>query len=143
VPFPSFFNPARHILTKRIVLFGGAGALAYLTFGSDIQTVVLVNLDSRSKMVQSVQFLYALAILLSVPLQLFPAVRILENGLFYESSGKRDPRVKWYKNFFRFGMVILCSLISWAGAADLDKFVAFVGSFAWRVSAFLVGCRGI
>ncbi|KAJ3503456.1 hypothetical protein NMY22_g18245 [Coprinellus aureogranulatus] len=113
-----------------VILFGGAGALAYLTFGSDIQTVVLVNLDSHSKMVQSVQFLYALAILLSVPLQLFPAVRILENGLFYESSGKRDPRVKWYKNFFRFGMVILCSLISWAGAADLDKFVAFVGSFA-------------
>ncbi|TEB25220.1 hypothetical protein FA13DRAFT_1777545 [Coprinellus micaceus] len=118
------------VMAFLVVLFGGAGALAYLTFGSDIQTVVLVNLDSRSKMVQSVQFLYALAILLSVPLQLFPAVRILENGLFYESSGKRDPRVKWYKNFFRFGMVILCSLISWAGAADLDKFVAFVGSFA-------------
>jgi hypothetical protein len=37
-----------------VVLFGGAGILAYLTFGSDIQTVVLVNLDSHSKMVQSV-----------------------------------------------------------------------------------------
>jgi len=38
-----------------VVLFGGAGILAYLTFGSDIQTVVLVNLDSHSKMVQSVK----------------------------------------------------------------------------------------
>ena len=36
------------------VLFGGAGALAYLTFGDQIQTVVIVNLDSRSKMVQAV-----------------------------------------------------------------------------------------
>lgn len=36
------------------VLFGGAGALAYLTFGDQIQTVVIVNFDSRSKMVQAV-----------------------------------------------------------------------------------------
>ena len=106
--------------------------LAYMTFGSEIQTVVLVNLDSHSKMVQSVQFLYALAILLSVPLQLFPAIRILENGIFTR-SGKADPRVKWLKNSFRFATVFLCTAISWVGAADLDKFVAFVGCFAWCV----------
>lgn len=27
----------------------------------------------------------------------------------------------------------MCAGISWAGAKDLDKFVAFVGSFAWWV----------
>ncbi|KAH9481708.1 Vacuolar amino acid transporter 3 [Psilocybe cubensis] len=117
------------VMVFLLFLFGGAGTLAYLAFGSDIQTVVLVNLDSRSQMVQSVQFFYALAILLSVPLQLFPAIRILENGLFTR-SGKVDTRVKWYKNMFRFGMVFFCSIISWIGAADLDKFVAFVGCFA-------------
>ncbi|RDB25647.1 Vacuolar amino acid transporter 3 [Hypsizygus marmoreus] len=111
------------------ILFGGAGALAYLTFGSEIQTVVLVNLDSDSSMVQSVQFLYSLAILLSVPLQFFPAVRILENGLFTR-SGKANLKVKWFKNIFRFAMVMVCTGISWAGSADLDKFVAFVGCFA-------------
>lgn len=36
------------------VLFGGAGALAYLTFGDKIQTVVLVNLDPNRKMVLGV-----------------------------------------------------------------------------------------
>ena len=36
------------------VLFGGAGALAYLAFGDKIQTVVLVNLDPNSKMVLGV-----------------------------------------------------------------------------------------
>jgi proton-coupled amino acid transporter len=56
-------------------------------------------------------------------------VRIIENGLF-KRSGKADFRVKWLKNFFRFFMVFLCSVISWLGAADLDKFVALVGSFA-------------
>ncbi|KAF9466587.1 transmembrane amino acid transporter protein-domain-containing protein [Collybia nuda] len=124
--FPAVLTGVMAFLT---ILFGGAGALAYMTFGSDVQTVVLVNLDSESKMVQSVQFIYSLAILLSVPLQLFPAVRILENGLFTR-SGKADTRIKWYKNIFRFAMVMACTGISWVGAADLDKFVAFVGSFA-------------
>jgi len=39
-----------------IVLFGGAGALGYMTFGSDIQTVVLVNLDESNPTVQTVRF---------------------------------------------------------------------------------------
>ena len=79
-----------------------------------------------------VQFLYSLAILLSVPLQLFPAVRIMENGLF-ERSGKQNMLVKWQKNFFRFCVVVFCAGLSYFGAADLDKFVSFVGSFAWYV----------
>ncbi|KAH9998794.1 transmembrane amino acid transporter protein-domain-containing protein [Russula compacta] len=112
-----------------LVLFGGAGALAYLTFGSDINTVVIKNLDSSSRFTQAVQFLYSLAILLSVPLQLFPAVRIMENSLFTR-SGKMDWNVKWQKNMFRFFTVMGCTVISWAGAKDLDKFVALVGSFA-------------
>jgi len=56
----------------------------------------------------------------------------MENGLFTR-SGKADPRVKWQKNAFRFAMVIACTVLSWVGAADLDKFVAFVGCFAWYV----------
>ncbi|KAI0685968.1 transmembrane amino acid transporter protein-domain-containing protein [Cytidiella melzeri] len=112
-----------------MVLFCGAGVMSYLTFGADVQTVVIVNLDTSSKFTQAVQFLYSMAIMLSVPLQLFPAVRIMETGLF-ERSGKSDPRVKWQKNTFRFLTVIFCATLSYIGAADLDKFVSFVGSFA-------------
>jgi len=110
-------------------LFAGAGVLSYGAYGPDVQTVILVNLPQDQKFVQVVQFLYSMAILLSIPLQLFPALRIMENGLFTR-SGKSDPRVKWQKNIFRFGVVAVCTVISWLGAADLDKFVAFVGSFA-------------
>ncbi|KAH7926377.1 amino acid transporter [Leucogyrophana mollusca] len=117
------------VMIGLLALFGGAGALSYLTFGSDVNAVVLVNLNQDSKFTQSVQFLYSLAILLSIPLQFFPAVRILENGLFVR-SGKADARIKWLKNLFRFGLVMVCTAISWAGAADLDKFVALIGSFA-------------
>ncbi|EED84296.1 predicted protein [Postia placenta Mad-698-R] len=103
-----------------MVLFCGGGVMSYLTFGADVQTVVIVNLDTTSRFTQVVQLLYSLAIMLSVPLQLFPAVRIMENGLF-ERSGKADTRVKWLKNLFRLCVVIFCSFLSWAGAADLDN----------------------
>ncbi|KAI6155234.1 amino acid transporter [Pisolithus tinctorius] len=117
------------VMIGTLFLFGGAGALAYLTFGKEVNTVVLVNLDLTNKFTQAVQFLYSVAILLSIPLQFFPAVRILENGLFVR-SGKRNPRVKWLKNLFRFALVMFCTGVSWLGAADLDKFVALIGSFA-------------
>lgn len=126
----NIFHISSHNFTHPLVLFGGGGVLAYLAFGSEVQTVVITNLNSESKLVQAVQFLYSLAILLSVPLQLFPAVRIMENGLF-SRSGKGNPKVKWQKNILRFVTVMVCALISWAGASDLDKFVALVGSFAW------------
>ena len=83
-----------------------------------------------------------MAILLSVPLQLFPAVRIMENGLF-KRSGKMDTKVKWQKNIFRFVIVMFCSGLSWAGAADLDKFVAFIGSFAWCVLVLTILVRRV
>ncbi|KAJ7272667.1 hypothetical protein B0H12DRAFT_1228676 [Mycena haematopus] len=63
-----------------LVLFGGAGTLAYLIFGAKIQTVVLVNPDVENKMV--------------------------------------------------FITVGATSVISWWDAADLGKFVAFIGCFA-------------
>lgn len=113
-------------------LFGGAGVLSYAAYGSEIQTVVIKNLPQDKKSVQGVQFLYSLAILLSAPLQIFPALRIMENWLFTQ-SGKLNPRVKWQKNFFRMCVIIATYFVSWFGAQDLDKFVSFVGSFAWYV----------
>ncbi|KAG8851344.1 neutral amino acid transporter [Tulasnella sp. 330] len=125
--FPKVLTGVMIFLT---VLFGGAGALSYAAYGADIQTVVIVNLPQDQKFVQVVQFLYSIAILLSAPLQLFPALRIMENALWgTHLSGKMDLKVKWQKNAFRVLIVFGCTMISWAGAKDLDKFVSFVGSF--------------
>lgn len=117
------------VMIGSLFVFGGAGALAYSAFGSEVNAVVLVNLDQTNKFTQTVQFLYSIAILLSIPLQFFPAVRILENAVFVR-SGKQDARIKWLKNLLRFVLVMFCTLLSWLGAADLDKFVALIGSFA-------------
>jgi len=110
-------------------IFVGMGAMSYAAFGSATKTVILLNLPQDDKFVNAVQFLYSLAILLSTPLQLFPAIRIMENEIFTR-SGKHNPYIKWKKNVFRFLLVMACALIAWGGAGDLDKFVAIVGSFA-------------
>lgn len=111
------------------IIFLSAGAISYAAYGPATKTVILLNLPQDDKLVNAVQFLYSLAILLSTPLQLFPAIRIMENELFTR-SGKYNPGIKWKKNGFRFFLVMICAFVAWGGADDLDKFVSLVGSFA-------------
>jgi proton-coupled amino acid transporter len=111
------------------VLFITMGAVSYAAYGSKTETVVLLNLPQENRFVNTVQLLYSCAILLSTPLQIFPAIRIVETELFTR-SGKYNPYIKWQKNVFRFFVVMLCAGIAWGGADHLDKFVALVGNFA-------------
>lgn len=117
------------VMAGVMVLFASAGSLSYMAFGSKIQTVVITNLPQTSRFVQAMQFLYSIAILLSTPLQLFPALAVLEKGIFTK-SGKYNWKVKTEKNLFRFLVVAICCLAAWAGANDLDKFVSLIGSVA-------------
>ena len=124
--FPGVLAGVMVIIT---LIFLSAGALSYAAYGSKTKTVILLNLPQDDKFVNVVQLLYSLAILLSTPLQLFPAIRIMENELFTR-SGKYNPYIKWKKNGFRFFLVVVCAVVAWCGADDLDKFVSLVGSFA-------------
>jgi proton-coupled amino acid transporter len=112
------------------IIFTSIGALSYATFGDRTSVEIISNFPQDSKLVNAVQFLYSIAILAGDPVQLFPAMRIIEGALFGHRSGKRDTITKWKKNAFRTGIVCACGVISALGAADLDKFVALVGSFA-------------
>jgi len=114
-----------------ITLFVASGALSYLAFGSSIQPTVIINLPQQSPATQTVQLIYSLAIMLSIPVQLFPALRIMETAIFNSGiSGKISKKIKWEKNGFRAVIVVVCACISWLGSDDLDKFVSFVGCFA-------------
>lgn len=118
------------VMTIITILFTAAGVLSYGTFGAETKTEILSNLPQTDRLVNTVQFLYSLAILVGTPVQLFPAVRIIEGKLFGLASGKGDPSIKWKKNVFRTCVVLCCAVIAAAGAGDLDKFVSLIGSFA-------------
>lgn len=111
-------------------IFTSVGALCYATFGDQTQIEVINNFPQSSRLVNAVQFLYALAVLIGNPVQLFPAMRILEGRLFGHRSGKKDLLTKWKKNAFRTSLVIVCCAISIGGSTNLDRFVALIGSVA-------------
>ena len=112
-------------------IFTSIGALCYATFGEFTKIQIISNFPQDDKLVNAVQFLYSLAVLVGEPVQLFPAVRIIETKIFGErATGKKSAAIKWKKNLLRSAMMVLCGLIAIVGASDLDKFVALIGSFA-------------
>ena len=112
------------------IIFTSVGVLCYATFGAATQIEIISNYPQDNKFVNAVQFLYSLAVLVGTPVQLFPALRILEGKLFGQSSGKNNEMTKWKKNGFRTATVILCGVISILGSNNLDRFVALIGSVA-------------
>ena len=119
------------------VAYISVGALGYAAFGAYTKTEVIDNYPRDSSLVQAVQFLYSIAVLAGMPVQLFPAVRIIEGRLFGTlgtsstyRSGKRDPRIKWAKNGLRAALVVACGAVAVLGAGHLDQFVALIGSVA-------------
>ncbi|KAJ1857477.1 hypothetical protein GGH12_001643 [Coemansia sp. RSA 1822] len=128
------------VLTASLVICAGLfvfiGALSYLAFGDKVETVILLNLPNGSAWTLGVQFLYSLAIIMSVPLQLFPAIRIIESGMF-SRSGKGNPVVKWQKNLFRTLLVVFVIMVAIFGAEELDNFIAIVGAGACLPLSFL------
>jgi proton-coupled amino acid transporter len=103
------------------------GSLGYLALGEKVETNIFLNLPTNPA-AASVQFFYAIAIMLSFPLMVYPAIRIIEGGLFgVIQTGKSSNLVKWEKNSFRAMLVILLGFTAWFGASNLDKVVALVG----------------
>lgn len=142
---PQDFNKSLFgVMVAVTIVFTTIGTVCYLSYGDNVETVILLNFPQNHVAVKVVQLMYATAILLSTPLQLFPGIKILENCIFTKKqrknqerellegenvlSGKEDPRIKWLKNSMRLVVVVVTCVISYAGAADLDKFVSLIGS---------------
>ena len=112
------------------IIFTAVGFLSYAAFGEATKVEIITNFPQDNKLVNAVQFLYCLAVLVGEPVQLFPAVRIMEGKIFGRRSGKNSPKTKWKKNVFRTSVVLVAGGIAMVGAGDLDKFVSLIGSFA-------------
>ncbi|KFH41051.1 Vacuolar amino acid transporter-like protein [Hapsidospora chrysogenum ATCC 11550] len=129
---PQHFDRLLYLVMFLItIIFTSVGALCYATFGESTKIQVISNFPQDSPVVNAVQFLYSMAVLAGEPVQLFPAVRIIEMGMFGPHlSGAKSRGIKWKKNALRTLVMVLCVGISVVGATDLDKFVSLIGSFA-------------
>ncbi|KAG0300951.1 neutral amino acid transporter [Dissophora globulifera] len=125
-------------MTIVTIIFSSVGVLCYSAFGINIQTIVLLNLPIKDGMTITVEILYSCAIILSVPLMLSPASRIVEHGIFGDKSGGDYLKVKMQKNALRTVLICCCALLSFAiGGPNLDKFVSFVGCVACTPLCFI------
>ncbi|KAJ1721127.1 hypothetical protein LPJ53_004312 [Coemansia erecta] len=121
------------------------GSLGYAAFGDQTAPIVLLNMPARSWATQGVRGLYALAIIGTTPLMMFPAYRLIERPAFRGSSGKQFKRVKAGKNMFRLVLLAAVLGVAQVGAGRLDRLVAIIGGAACVPLAFvyppLIHCR--
>ncbi|CAO3597227.1 unnamed protein product [Absidia cylindrospora] len=127
--FPLVTTVGLLIVTVIYILIG---TISYLAYGDTIQAAVIYNFPADSRLNISVELLYSLAVILTMPFMLFPALKIIENGLFYKfQSGRNSIAVKMSKNFYRVVISTACAALAFGiGADNLDKFVSLVGSVA-------------
>ncbi|CCD25584.1 Avt4p NDAI_0F02660 [Naumovozyma dairenensis CBS 421] len=137
------------VLIAATFLFITIASIGYLSYGSSTEVVILLNLPQDSIFVISIQLFYSLAIMLSTPLQMFPAIKIIENKVFPRftkiyvegdgdrcdvefrlNSGKANWKVKWLKNFVRSIIVSFVIIFAYYEVDNLDKVVSLIGSFA-------------
>lgn len=112
-------------------LFIGVGSLGYLTYGDKINTVIIMNLPQDSYPVMLIQLVYAMAIMLSIPLQLLPAIKLTEDKFFKNRQpGSVSSTTKWIKNISRGLITIGLCCLAYLGSSNLDLFVSFVGCVA-------------
>lgn len=143
--FPFVLSLSMIVITA---LFVSIGAIGYSSFGEKVQSIIILNLPAGNPAVQLIMVLYSIAVFLTGPLQLFPAIRIGELALFNSRlflseeqrsakdgklvhlSGKHSPHIKWMKNLMRALSVVLISALAYLNANNIDKFVSFNGCFA-------------
>ncbi|KAI9013829.1 transmembrane amino acid transporter protein-domain-containing protein [Phycomyces nitens] len=132
--FPFVLNVAMAIITAFFVL---TGTIGYLAFGDQTKANVVSNIP-QSPLSMTVQIVYACAMMLSSPFMLYPAILIIDKGIFGERSGRDSLKWKWLKNLARSMIPIVCGAVSFGvGADSLDKFVSLVGSVACMPLCFI------
>jgi len=107
---------------------------AYLVYGAATASIVTISLGSGGVLggmvaVEIVQLAWVLEVLLTLPLQLFPAVQILE-PLFFPRGTYRRRRSgrKWRKNIVRCGLLLFCMLVATGGYSSVDNLIALIGA---------------
>eukprot|EP00756_Hemistasia_phaeocysticola_P063941 Hpha_TRINITY_DN7407_c0_g1::TRINITY_DN7407_c0_g1_i1::g.96003::m.96003/K14209/SLC36A, PAT; solute carrier family 36 (proton-coupled amino acid transporter) len=104
--------------------------------GEAVETNLLLSFPPDAILGQIAKILYSGAVILTFPLQAFPAYRIAEIGLGM-SSGKHNVAAKWRKNALRLLTVSLLAMTAIAAGPHLDNFVALLGGLTMCPVAFV------
>ncbi|KDO34269.1 hypothetical protein SPRG_19091 [Saprolegnia parasitica CBS 223.65] len=115
------------------VFYSFFASVNYIAIGDSIEPLVMSSLP-RNGWTISVQAGYSVAQLLSYPLFLFPAVKIIEDMLLLP---RRDSGLKAQKNLIRALIVTMTVMVAYFGQDRLDLFVSIVGAFCCVPLSFI------
>lgn len=110
----------------------------YLSFGEEVQELIVFNIPIENPFGMLIQILYATALCISYPLQLFPVFIIIEDTIKGDKTKKillnknqysKQKFINKIKNFsLRLIIVCLIILISW-GIPSIAAFINLLGAF--------------
>ncbi|KAJ9452234.1 Vacuolar amino acid transporter 3 [Diplonema papillatum] len=118
-------------------LYTIVGLLGTLAYGTKTQQNILLNMGEGSSIDLVVSVLYSIAIVFSLPLQAFPAYRVLERGF---PSGKNNPSAKWTKNVLRTSILFTLAVLAVVGLPYLHYIVPVLGGVAGIPIGFIAPC---
>lgn len=133
---PSRFWPLFMKVFPCIVLFFASfGLIGYASYGTQVESIILLNLPAGVPLVVGVQGAYMIALILSSPLVFLPAARITELWVFGVVKEKGSKR--WAKNAMRTVEVCIFGVIALVGGKYFEKFLAITGAVCCAPVAFI------
>lgn len=132
---PKLLKGQMAILTVIYIIFS---ALTCLAFGTSIPEIVFFSLPAENPVYLLIQILYAISVLLSYPIQLFPAIRIMENSsflkdkLFFENGSNKNRLLRYGLRFMVIGIVFLVAYLT----KSFHLFLNLLGSCVFTLLGF-------
>ena len=117
-------------------LYTSVGVLGVLAYGNTVEQNILLSVGG-TYVAPTVSILYSIAIMCSLPLQAFPAYRVLELALGIP-SGKHLPSAKWTKNFLRAFILLALAGVAVSTRTYLHYIVAVIGGVAGVPMGFIL-----
>jgi len=134
--FPRLVSYQFLIITVIYITFP---TLCFLTFGDDTNGIIFFNLPQTNKFFLTVEILYAVALLASYPIQVYPAFKIIEGSslgkwVLFESGGGY---VELKRMCMRLLIVSLMFLVAYT-TKSFALFLNLLGSFVFTIISFII-----
>jgi len=135
--FPRILKNEMILLTFIYLVFP---TLSYVAFGDKVPDIIFFTLPTDDPFYLLIQVLYAISALFSYPVQLFPALRIIENSkffrfkLFNEKGRTKNKKLRYGLRLVVIGLVFLVAY----AANSFHLFLNLLGSCVFTFIGFIL-----
>jgi proton-coupled amino acid transporter len=118
-----------------LTMVSTVGCLGYLAYGDEVEGLILLNFPADNLQV-FIRLAFMIQVVCSYPLQLLPAVFLLEGKCFTPMSSPPWSR-RWKKTGFRALYTVFLSLVAIGGSSSFDNFISMIGAVCGIPLAFV------